>query len=55
MPDFVVDGKLVEVKGRRSIDALTAAKLAAVQRPIELLLHADMQPILEAVDHLQPL
>jgi hypothetical protein len=55
LPDFIVDGQIVEIKGRRKTDALIDAKLAATFGRVKILLAEDMLPILESVKHLQPL
>lgn len=55
LPDFIVDGQLVEIKGRHLIDELTAAKLAVMNGRVKLLLACDMKPILDSVAHLQPI
>ena len=53
--DFVVDGVLYEIKGRRVIDDLIQKKLDSVDEKIIILLSDDMNPILNSVHHLQPL
>lgn len=55
LPDFIVDGQLVEVKGRKIADDVTLAKIAATNGRVKLLLADDMYPILKSVEHLQPL
>jgi hypothetical protein len=55
LPDFIVDGQIVEIKGRRKTDALIDAKLAATSGRVKILLADDMMPILKSVKHLQPL
>lgn len=55
LPDFIVDGQIVEIKGRRATDSLIDAKLAATAGKVKILLADDMKPILESVKHLQPL
>lgn len=47
-PDFEVDDRLIEIKGRRKTDAEIEAKLASCPS-IEILLEAQMTPILEEV------
>ena len=55
LPDFIVDGQLIEIKGRRIADELTLAKLEATNGRVKLLLAEDMISILKSVEHLQPL
>jgi hypothetical protein len=55
LPDFIVDGQLVEIKGRRTSDALIDAKIKSTNGRVTLLLAKEMEPILETVKHLQPL
>lgn len=55
LPDFIVDGQLIEIKGRRKTDPLIEAKLASTQGRVKMLLSDEMKPILESVKHLQPL
>ena len=47
-PDFIVDGEIIEVKGRRVVDEVISAKMAACPQA-KLLLEADMKPILAEV------
>lgn|ERR1035437_2682319 len=47
-PDFIVDGKLFEVKGRRVMDDVISAKMAACPAVV-LLLEAEMKPILAEI------
>lgn len=47
-PDFIVDGEIVEIKGRRVVDEVISAKMAACPQA-RLLLEADMKPILAEV------
>jgi hypothetical protein len=55
LPDFIVDGQLIEIKGRKVPDAVTLAKIASTNGRVKLLLAEDMYPILKSVEHLQPL
>lgn len=55
LPDFIVDGELIEIKGRRTTDPLIEAKLASTNGRVKILLAAEMKPILDSVAHLQPL
>ena len=55
LPDFIVDGKLVEIKGRRKSDSLIDAKIDSTNGKVKLMLEAEMKPILDSVQHLQPL
>lgn len=55
LPDFVVDGELVEIKGRRTIDALIETKLKAANGRVKLMLAGEMAPILASVKHHVPL
>lgn len=55
IPDFIVDGQLIEIKGRRKSDELIDAKINSTNNRVKLFLADDMKPILEYVKHLQPI
>lgn len=47
-PDFLVSGKLVEIKGYDSEQV--QAKVRAVPQPVKLLFYEDLQPYMNYVD-----